>query len=230
MSRLKSFPKSDIELNTRMYDLYINKLNMQNGWAPKNQVDNFKSLLRLPDMAGVSLKNAAVLDVGCGTGDFVPLLRKKKISRYVGIDIYKPSLERAREAHPDEIFIEGDLLSNAVTEVFDYAFCSGAMTIKTSVDNYDFLDAMITKMWELTRVGLAFNVLTDDDSDPDHDLFFYNPEKVLEICHSIDPTAILGAEKTEYVSQIHVYMYRDTSKGQSTKSKGILNKKLRTKD
>ena len=64
-------------------------------------------------------------------------------------------------------------------------------------------------MWELTTYGVAFNVLTDDDEDPDEDLFFYNPERVLQICLNIAPDAVIGAEKTPNVSQIHVYMYRE---------------------
>jgi SAM-dependent methyltransferase len=212
MTQLKRFPAKDITLNTRMYDEYIREYRMKNGWAPGNQVYNFKALLRLPQMTGVPLRGKSVLDVGCGTGDLVKFLRQEKISRYIGVDIYQPSLEQARKQYPDEIFIEGDLLNNVVTDTVDYAFCSGALTIKLSVDNYDFLEAMIAKMWELTRIGLAFNVLTDEDPEPDSELFFYNPEKVLAICHSIAPNAVLGAEETPHVAQIHVYMYREMAK------------------
>jgi len=208
MTKLKSFPPQDISLNTRMYDEYINELKMPNGWLPGNQEYNFKELIRLADMAGSSLKDKDILDVGCGTGDFVPLLRQQGINNYVGIDIYKPSLEKARKQYPNETFIEGDLLTGIIKEKFDYAFCSGGFTIKLSVNNYDFLEAMLTNVWSLTRIGLAFNVLTDDDTDPDTDLFFYNPDKVESICRSIAPEAIVKVVKTPTVAQIHVYMYR----------------------
>jgi len=111
MTRLKSFPTQDIILNTKMYNEYINELKMPNGWLPGNQEYNFKALLRLADISGVPLKGKGVLDVGCGTGDFVPLLRQQGINNYVGIDIYKPSLEKARKHYPNEMFIEGDLLT-----------------------------------------------------------------------------------------------------------------------
>lgn len=210
MSKLKQFPTQDLALNTRMYDEYINNLKMHNGWLPGNQQYNFKELVRLADMAGSSLKGKYILDVGCGTGDFVPLLRQKGINRYVGIDIYKPSLKKARKQHPTETFIEEDLLSEIITERFDYAFCSGGFTIKLSIDNYDFLESTLMKMWELTRIGIAFNVLTDDDPEPDSDLFFYNPEKVVAICCSIAPEAGIKVVKTPTVAQIHVYLYRRT--------------------
>lgn len=208
MKKITSLPTKDIDRNTQMYDEYINKYRMDNGWDPGNQQYNFKSLLRILDLAGVPLKNASVLDVGCGTGDFFPILSQKGIKRYVGIDIYEPSINQARLKFPHELFIMGDLLQDAITETFDYAFCSGALTVKLSIDNYDFLRSMITKMWEMTNVGVAFNVLIEDD-DPDPDLFFYNPAKVIQICQEIDRNAVIGAEKTPRVSQIHVYMYRD---------------------
>ena len=209
MRKLHAFPKTDIALNTKMYDEYIQTYRMHNGWQEGNQEYNFKALSRINEMTGVPFRGASLLDVGCGTGDLVDFLKDEELAHYVGIDIYRPSLNIAREKHPQVTFIEGDLLTEAFPEQFDYAICSGSLTIKLSIDNYTFLEAMIAKMWELTRVGIAFNVLTDDDPDPDTDIFFYNPERVLQICHDIAPDAVLGAEETPNVAQIHVYMYRD---------------------
>lgn len=209
MTKIKKFPHQDIALNTRMYDEYIQTYKMHNGWNTGNQRYNFKELSRIADMAGVPLTGASLLDVGCGTGDLIDFLAPQKLSQYVGIDIYRASLDIAKKNHPKATFIEGDLLTEAFPEKFDYAFCSGSLTIKLSVDNYSFLEAMVSKMWELTRVGVAFNVLTDDEIDPDTDIFFYNPNRVLQICHDIAPDAVLGAEETPNVAQIHVYMYRD---------------------
>jgi SAM-dependent methyltransferase len=209
VKHIKKISPADIEQNTKMYDEYINEYHMDNGWHPGNQLYNFKALSRITDLTGTPFKDRNILDVGCGTGDLSAFLREEKINKYVGIDIYKPFLKKARKKYPKETFIEGDLLSGVITDPVDYAFCSGGFTVKLSIDNYEFLSLMLAKMWELTKVGLAFNVLTDDDTDQDPDLFFYNPTKVLQICHDIAPDALYGAEKTPYLSQIHVYMYRD---------------------
>lgn len=210
MKKITGISEKDINHNKMIYNEYINGYKMENGWHPGNQQYNFRTLLRLPQMAGSPLKNSSVLDVGCGTGDLLKILKKEGVSRYLGIDIYKPSLQKAQQAYPHGEFVLGDILKMDFKEKFDFAFCSGTMTVKLSINNYDFLSAMVKKMWESTTIGLSFNVLTDDDTDPDPDLFFYNPEKVIAICQKIAPEAIIGAETTPHVSQIHVFMYRDT--------------------
>jgi SAM-dependent methyltransferase len=208
---MKRISAEDIERNTKMYDEYIHDFHMDNGWHPGNQQYNFKILAKITDLTGIPFTDTDILDVGCGTGDLSAFLRKKNIKNYTGIDIYTPSLDIARRRYPRETFIQGDLLTGIITKKFDYAFSSGTFTVKLSIDNYEFLKAMIKKMWQLTRIGIAFNVLTDGDTEieQNEDMFFYNPTRVLQICHEIAPDAIYGAEKTPYLAQIHVYMYHD---------------------
>lgn len=181
---------------------------MEDGWHPGNKVANYHSMMRLPELTGVPISGASCLDVGCGSGDLSLFLRKRGMRRYVGIDIYAPSLEKAKEKYPDEKFILGDILAGDVKGKFDYVFCSGTLTVRLSVDNYDFLESMVRKMWQMSKVGIVFNVLTDDDPSKDNDLFFYNTERVMEVCKRIAPKAHIDYEDTVNVYQVHVYMYR----------------------
>ena len=207
MAKITSINPKDVQQNTKMYNDYIS-LGMKDGWLPGNQIDNFNSLIKLAEFTKVPFADASVLDVGCGTGDLSKFLRAIGIKKYLGIDIYMPSLEKAWEKYPDEKFIYGDFLID-VNTIFDYAFCSGGLTVKQkTVDNYDFLKAMLTKMWVVTTVGIAFNFLTDEDLDPDPDLFFYNMSRVLDICEDIDKKAHTTFEKTKGVDQAHIYMWR----------------------
>ncbi len=208
MKKIKKFPNDDLIKNTRIFHEYINDLGMDNGWDDGNQIENFQYLSRIEELTEKPFNGASILDVGCGTGDLSAFLREKGISDYVGIDIYEPSLERARERYPQETFINGDLLTMKFEKEFDYAFCSGGFTLNLTIDNYDFLYSMISAMWELTTVGIAFNFLSDDDPDPDHDLFFYDPEKVIEICQNIAPEAVISAVVSPNEYQVHVYMYQ----------------------
>jgi SAM-dependent methyltransferase len=209
MKKIIEFPPDDLIKNTRIFYEYINDLGMDNGWDDGNQRENFEYLSRIESLAGRSFNKAAILDVGCGTGDLSSFLRKKGISDYVGIDIYEPSLERARERYPQETFINGDLLQLDLKKLFDYVFCSGGLTLRLTIDNYDFLYSMINRMWEVSTAGVAFNFLSDDDPDPDSDLFFYNPEKVIALCQEIAPDAVISAVTSPNEYQVTVYMYRE---------------------
>ena len=201
----------DIRQNTKMYDTYLWRFRMEDGWLPGNKQINFNLMMRLTEFAGVPISGSTCLDVGCGTGDLSLFLRQRGAEKYVGIDIYERSLREAREKYPDQTFIQDDFLAHPFSRKFDYAFCSGALTVKLpDTNNYEFLQETVKKMWDLTNIGLVFNVLTDEDTIVDPDLFFYNRNRVETICSEIAAVGHTVSEKTPGdVFQIHVYMYRD---------------------
>lgn len=209
---MKKLNDDEILNNTKVYDDYHREHKMDDGWLPGNKNENFHLLTRLVELTGIPFSGSTCLDVGCGTGDLSLFLRKLGIKKYLGVDIYEPSIKKARIKYPDETFIHDDFLAATIRRKFDYAFCSGGLTIKLPErDNYTFLQASIEKMWKLTRIGIAFNILTDDDDDPDEDLFFYSQTKVEAICRQIiGKDAYVISEKTQGVHQIHVYLYRTT--------------------
>jgi len=106
------------------------------------------------------------------------------------------------------VFILADFLTFTTDEIFDFAFCSGALSLNLPFDNYDFLRAMISKMRDLTKVGLAFNFLTSADGKVDPDLFSYETEKVIKICHEIDSFWTVKSEKTPNKAQDTVFFYQ----------------------
>lgn len=208
MKLIRKLPIKDRKRIREIMDEYHRDFQMVDGWDPGNKEENFRILARIALYAKNDYIDKSILDVGCGSGDLSHFLRQFGISDYVGIDIYEPSLDRALETYPKERFILGDILSGDVKESFDYSFCSGGLTVKMSINNYDFLYSTIRRMWELTRIGLAFNYLTDTDQFPDEDLFFYNTEKVKNICSEIDPTAAIISEKTPNKHQDTIFMWR----------------------
>lgn len=209
MKKLGHFPAEEKIHNVRMYQEY-KELGMEDGWLPGNKIQNYKLMLKLPDLAKKTIKNTSCLDIGCGTGDFSVFLRKRNIEEYLGVDIYDLALEKARDKYPEETFLHLDILSQELPHTFDFAFCSGALTIKmTTITNLDFLYSMVKKMWELTTIGVVFNVLSDTDYAPDPDLFFYNREEVENICRKIiGKEDQLFSEFTPGVAQFHVYLWR----------------------
>lgn len=68
--------------------------------------------------------SSGVLDLGCGNGRLL-LGLPEKIS-YLGIDESSSLLEKAKDLHPKNTFLEGDLLDEktwVTLPLFDYIFC-----------------------------------------------------------------------------------------------------------
>ncbi len=211
MNKPKKLETEDIKNNTKIYDTYVKVWRMEDAWLPGNKENNFSEMMKLVELTGIPISGATCLDVGCGTGDLSLFLRQRGSRDYLGIDIYGLSLKKARARYPHETFILDDFLNTKIKRKFDYGFCSGALTVKLkTMDNYEYLQAIVEKMWRLTKIGLTFNFLTDDEYLQDSDLFFYSIKKVKKICEKIiGQKAHISYEKTVHVKQVHFYLYRD---------------------
>lgn len=208
MHTLNKFSDEDKALNRKLYDEYFEQFHWVDGWDKGSKYDNFERMMHIADLTGFPISGSSCLDVGCGTGDLSQFLRKRGCRRYLGIDIYPPSLLKAHEQYPHELFIEGDILAGSITRKFHYVFASGALTIKLkTANNYDFLASMVNTMWKLSTVGIVFNVLTTDP-EPDPDLFFYDKEQVLLICRTIAPNAFIDVVPNTDKEQAHFYLWR----------------------
>lgn len=197
----------DKQITIKNYEEYA-RMNMEDGWAENHKMENFKLMMRIVELTDISLEGKSCLDVGCGTGDFSAYAKKFGAKKYLGIDIYEPAITKAKEKYPNERFLLGDFLEVEIIEQFDFSFCSGGLSIKLETDNYAFFEATIAKMWSLTSIGLVCNMLIDTDTTPDPDLFFYNPERVLDICKKIAPNAVIKVETHPTRAEMHIYMYR----------------------
>src|SRR5579872_3985180 len=172
----------------------------EDAWFSQEQkMTRLGELVGLCEAYGVSFGGKTCLDVGCGTGDLILLLEKRGISSYLGVDIYEPSLRLAKQKGYGGPFVLADILTDAIDTEFDIVLSSGALTTNMASDNYEYLEAMITKMWSMTKGALAFNVLVnEEDNRPGGHAFSYDLDKVLEICKDIAPIAMIEAHYKEF--------------------------------
>lgn len=179
----------DQKENARVYRKYKTWWGCPDGWFGQVQQDNFEILKLIEGFASVPLVGSSCLDVGCGTGELFPFLRDRKVGSYLGIDVLWPSIESARQKYPDGAFRQGDVLVEPRDESFDYVFCSGALTAKIPSGNYEYMQRMLRRMWELAGVGIAFNYLNDEIALTDSNIFLFSRGKVLDICRDLAPDA-----------------------------------------
>src|SRR3989344_5040153 len=164
------------------YDKLISEHGDENGqaqgWA-SNETENirFEVFLKVGD-----LNNCSILDVGCGFGDFYDFLKKKKTQNfsYTGIDINPEMIKRAKEKNPEANFQVIDFGSGNFKSKFDYIFCSGALSFK--ITNYkEFYLAHVKKMFELSKIGVAFNMLNKENNTKPENEELYATYSIKEV-------------------------------------------------
>lgn len=206
MARLEGLIEADISNNATLYCEFAGP---NDGYSSGVKQYFYKNLIEISKVAGTSLVGLTCLDIGCGTGDMSAFLRRRGISSYVGVDIYGPSLRRAKMKYPDEVFLNMDILRDTPGSA-DLVFCGGALFTKmASCDNYDFLEAMVARMWQFSRVGVAFDFQTPSANCHLRDLIFkYDPQRVLEICRLVAPEAEINSVVVPNLPFVNVYMHR----------------------
>ena len=126
----------------------------------------------------------SILDVGCGYGAFKLFLDKQGLElNYAGIDIVEDMVKAARATQPEVEFQHGDILDCSFSKHFDYVICNGIFTQKLKHSDADmeaYTKIVIKKMYDLAKVGIGFNLLTDfvDFKNPDN--FYFGPGELLE--------------------------------------------------
>jgi len=111
-----------------------------------------------------------LLDFGCGLShlyrymlDTMPNAARPV---YVGLDIVPEFIMTSRTKYPGVSYYYGDILNEAFASTlpdFDYVVCNGVFTEKAEVifdDMWLYFHAVIGKLFDLARVGLAYNVMS----------------------------------------------------------------------
>ncbi|OOZ41828.1 hypothetical protein BOW53_02170 [Solemya pervernicosa gill symbiont] len=146
--------------------------------------------LRFEVLSGVGkLQGARVLDVGCGLGHFACWMEACGIEvEYTGVDLSAKLLEQAARDNPGLRFIEGSILDSqtVLDEEFDYVFASG-LFYSYRESGEEAIKRTVTRMWELARVGVAFNTLSGWTEDKSENEFYADPLKTVAFCQSLSP-------------------------------------------
>lgn len=130
---------------------------------------------------------AAILDLGCGYGDFLSFLREHgHAGPYAGWDLAPGMIAAARARHgeaADRQWHVGATPDGAA----DYAIASGVLNVKGDVGELEwaaYVQGVIETLGRAGRRGFGFNMLSLS-SDPDKrrpHLFYADPAALLRQC------------------------------------------------
>lgn len=131
-----------------------------------------------------------VADYGCGFGDllrYVERTRKFSIASYVGYEINTVIARQARQflsasSVPSEIF------ENPEPErVVDWSIASGTFNVKLSRSSEEwktYVQDTLYKLFERSRLGISFNLLSTYVDWTDDALFYADPGEFFAFCKS----------------------------------------------
>ena len=165
------------------------------GWrTSESQTKRFEALLGVGNLHG-----QAVLDLGCGRGDFFEWLERRSIQprAYLGYDLLPEFIEQAQNRYaghrPRPRFLVRDFMSTGLWEAYgavDYAAYSGSLNYRT--DNPDAYQIPVEQAFRAVRKGLAFNLL-DARTFPADDPYLqpHDPADVRAWARTLSPKSTL---------------------------------------
>jgi SAM-dependent methyltransferase len=162
--------EKDIDIYRNRYNKRIEKYGISPeslGWGggKERQFLRFKILLEI----GVKQKET-LLDVGCGFADLYEFLILSNFEiDYTGVDINEKLINMSKEKNPDLNVFTADILDNEFRQTYDWIICCGIFNAKLSYeDNYTYIKKMITKMFHISRKGVAIDFMSNyvDFQDP----------------------------------------------------------------
>jgi SAM-dependent methyltransferase len=130
------------------------------------------SILRYKIMLGIATYSRksmhsgfSVTDLGCGAGHLLEYIKKYSPNvRYTGIDISEKFIGLCKSKFPEESFLCCDLLETQ-TDLpnSDFVIMNGLFTEKLSLTHdemWDYFQMLTTKAYQISTVGIAFNVMS----------------------------------------------------------------------
>jgi SAM-dependent methyltransferase len=139
----------------------------------------------------------SVADFGCGPGALFAHLATRSdpppLGAYIGYDIVPAFVDVARAEHTDpRARFE---VGSEVGEDVDYVLASGALTVRPGITDAEWeahVQARLGRLWERSRRGLAFNMLTRQSQPSPDDIYIGDPETWARWCSRTLPGALVA--------------------------------------
>lgn len=176
--------KRDLESTKDRYNKRLELLGATEeslGWTRNNNYIRFEYLI---NEWKEELNGSRICDFGCGYGDLFQYIRSQGIDKvdYTGIDINEKLIAIGRERHPEANFMVRNILTQTMTEEFDFTFSSGVFNHKLEFsDEYSFIESCIDEIAKFSKKGFAINFLSDKVEYNTQNNFNSNPGKIIEL-------------------------------------------------
>ncbi|HEY6000122.1 MAG TPA: class I SAM-dependent methyltransferase [bacterium] len=144
-------------------------------WTAAGQRARYEAFLALcGDLAG-----KALLDFGCGKGDFRGFLRGRGVAcAYTGVDLHPDLIALAREKHPGTEFLARDIEEEPLGRRFDVVIACGVFNLRVG-GIQETIEGVLPLLWGCAREALFVNFLTARTAHKDVELHYVDPAWLL---------------------------------------------------
>lgn len=171
------------------------------GWKDREQ-----QRLRFRILTEIGIKsNCSVLDIGCGFADYYTYLSQRGIQvSYTGYDLSKKIIGAAKKLHSNLNLQVKDILREKPRKKFDFVVESGILN-KSIYNNMVYARNIIKKMFDICRIGISVNMMSNYVDYEEDYLYYYRPEEMFKFCRSLSKWVVLRHDYPLYEFTLYVY-------------------------
>lgn len=179
-------------------------------WPNKDEATiRYKVML---DLINAQNNLISLLDFGCGASHLYDFIVGNNLNYidYTGLDISKVYIDFSKNKYPNNKYIQCDILreSNEL-ENYDYIVMNGVFTEKIDLEfdrMFYFLKLILSKLWNNTNIGIAFNVMSELVDWKRDDLFHLSIDLLGDfLCNNISRNFIIRNDYGLYEYTCYVY-------------------------
>lgn len=202
---MSSFSENDKQNQIEVYQTQFKKygLNERSLFLTNN-----KQQIRFSIIKGIGIKNnCSILDVGCGFGDLYDYLLSNGLSEinYTGIDIVPEFICEAKSRFPKSDFRIIDILNEDMVEKFDFVVLSGTLNKKIPGNHEEYVKAMLTRMYELSKVGVSADFISSYGDARYPDIYRADATMIFTISKQLSQRVTLRHDYMPYEFTVYIY-------------------------
>ena len=180
-------------------------------WPKVEQVDaRYKVMLEV--IRDAPSEPVQIMDFGCGASHLYEYILKRNIRNivYSGLDLSKAFVSLSQRKFPLLTYYCVDVLDDHTDlPIFDYVVMNGVFTEKrdlTFEEMFAYFKRMITRVFQLANVGIAFNVMSKHVDWEREDLFHLPLDILAEfLTESISRKYVMRNDYGLYEYTVYVY-------------------------
>ena len=180
------------------------------GWPPDDADVRYRVML---DVVRPSVTPVTLLDFGCGLSNLYDYILRHKISgiQYSGLDLSERFLSLSRRKHPETPYYQVNVLdpTSPPLPTFDYVVINGLFTYMgyiSDAEKFAYLRALVSRLFEMATIGIAFNAMSKQVEWERDDLFHLPMDELATfLSHELSRHLVIRHDYGAYEYTTYVY-------------------------